>query len=579
MKLIDKNLSHKKLQIHVFAIFAFCFCVFIPLFISNNWFDGHDGIRFLCLFEQFKAGFMEGFLYPRWLPDNYGGYGYPDFVFYQPGFFYFLLPFSFILSDTLILFFFGLFLLLFIGALSVYFLVREYSNPFSAFLASLFFVITPYIYVNLYVRCDLAEYASMMLIPSCVLSFEKLRQSLKNNRREILFFIISSILMTILVYTHPFTAMFAFPVFLLYSLSPALEKDFRQTPQFFIFILLAIFAATALSAPYWLSAFLMKNYVNYKAALSNELQTQDHLLAFTQLFSRFWGFGGSLAGAGDQMSFQLGLPHFILAIFGFLFARSRFFRFVFFVYICSIFLLLDNPVNRIFWSKMPLLNMVQFPWRLFSLIAFLQILAIVPVFLRISQMNELRRCYFGIIMLLLSLIFYNQIFFMKSSEADTRIVLEQHRLGRKLIFGSYSSFNEFFPVYIKKHPDKARGNAEILEVISDKSRNTSIQTLSYSSSYKYSGVVSSEHGTILRVLQFYFPGFEVLVDGKSIIEKINVNDDGSFIFEVPAGEHLINIYYSGTPYDTHIFILALSGFMIAIFAAKQFLGIEREKMT
>src|SRR5262245_38773724 len=29
-----------------------------------------------------------GSWYPRWLPDLNGGYGYPVFVFYQPGYFY-----------------------------------------------------------------------------------------------------------------------------------------------------------------------------------------------------------------------------------------------------------------------------------------------------------------------------------------------------------------------------------------------------------------------------------------------------------------------------------------------------------
>ncbi|MBY0406387.1 MAG: hypothetical protein K2Q01_01750, partial [Rickettsiales bacterium] len=51
-------------------------------------------IRYPYLLEQFRAQFDAGVWYPRWLSALYGGYGYPSFVFYPPGYFYFSLPFT-----------------------------------------------------------------------------------------------------------------------------------------------------------------------------------------------------------------------------------------------------------------------------------------------------------------------------------------------------------------------------------------------------------------------------------------------------------------------------------------------------
>ena len=481
---------NEKIQIEIllrdfFAIFAFSFFLFLPLFISNNWFDGHDGIRFLCLFEQFKAGIIEGVLFPRWLPDNYGGFGYPDFVFYQPGFFYFLLLFSFFIEDTLTLFFISLFILLCLGAFAVYLLARRYYSSLGAVVSALLFTLTPYIYVDIYVRSDLAEFASMMIIPWIFFVIEKFIYTV-DTKKILIYFVFCSLLMAILVYTHPFTAMFFFSFcFLIYAFS-FFYTERAKAKSAVLFVFFAIFAGISLSAPYWLTAFLMKQYVNYKVALTNGLETKNHLLYISQFFSRFWGFGGSIKGINDEMSFQLGAPHFILAVFGFFCAKDRKFKIIFMIYLLSLFFLLDNQFNRFIWSRVPFINMVQFPWRLLSVISFLQIFSIFPFILRISQIPGKKAMVILLFLPAFFLFYYEKMLYMKTSDADTRVVLTQHRDGRKFIFGSYSSFNEFFPVYIKRHPEKARGNRGLIEVLGD---DVVVRELSYSSAYRYSAVV------------------------------------------------------------------------------------------
>src|SRR5712692_6644014 len=47
-----------------------------------------DVLRYLILSQLFSDAIAGGAWYPRWIPALNGGYGYPQFVFYQPGYFY-----------------------------------------------------------------------------------------------------------------------------------------------------------------------------------------------------------------------------------------------------------------------------------------------------------------------------------------------------------------------------------------------------------------------------------------------------------------------------------------------------------
>ncbi len=545
------------------AIFAACVMAFLPLFLSGNWFDSHDGIRFLCLFEQFRDAFKEGLLYPRWLPDNYGGYGYPDFVFYQPAFFYFVLPFSLLLGDTLISFFAAMLVLLFLGSLGIYFLSRLFCGAKASLAAAVLFVLTPYTYVDIYVRGDLAEFASMMVLPWLLRCLVGADDALKGGRGVMVPFVTASLLAALLVYMHPFTSLFFYPLFMLVSLFPFLEGDSGRGSRLFVFAALAIFAGACLGAPYWLPAFLMKGHVNYRNALSGELQTHLHLLHPMQFFSTRWGFGGSAAGPGDGMSFQLGIPHFALACAGFALSKSRRVRAFFVLYMLSLLLIVDSAVNRFIWGWVPLLDMVQFPWRLLSVVATLQVLCSLPCLERIWRMRKGAAPAIFAGLLCVTAFIYRPAFFMRTSKADVRKVLEQHVEGRKMIMASYSSFNEFFPSHIKRHPGEPRGGREILQISGNGAR---IRKLSGSSSYRYAAVVSSQGGARLRVLQFYFPGMSLSLDHRDLTLDVEVAEDGTFSVEIPPGKHLVEVSYPGTPYDFIAMMLAFSGGGLAFFA-------------
>jgi hypothetical protein len=66
----------------------------------NDWPNSQSGLRYAYLLDHFCDAFRHGMVYPRWLPNAFGGYGYPTFVYYQPGFFFWCLPLGLLLGDV-----------------------------------------------------------------------------------------------------------------------------------------------------------------------------------------------------------------------------------------------------------------------------------------------------------------------------------------------------------------------------------------------------------------------------------------------------------------------------------------------
>jgi hypothetical protein len=98
---------------------------------------------------------------------------------------------------------------------------------------------------------------------------------------------------------------------------------------------------------------------------------------FFQLFSPRWGFGTSVPGPNDDVSFQLGIVPVVLSLFALVpLLRStirerlgqwavRLTLFFSAMTVVVVFLMLD--VSATLWQVLPLAQLAQFPWRLLTL--------------------------------------------------------------------------------------------------------------------------------------------------------------------------------------------------------------------
>jgi uncharacterized membrane protein len=136
-------------------------------------FESNDLKYHLIWLQHFYQQLTEGIIYPRWLAgDNYG-YGSPTFVFYPPLIYYLgsLLKFIGLDTENAIISLFSL--AIFLAGFNFYFSSYDASckgfahrnAKIAALIGALFYITTPYLALNIYLRGALAELWSLVWIP------------------------------------------------------------------------------------------------------------------------------------------------------------------------------------------------------------------------------------------------------------------------------------------------------------------------------------------------------------------------------------------------------------------------------
>ncbi len=548
-------------------------CLIVLPYCMEYWPGSHDSLRYACLFSMFKDSFLAGNIYPRWLPDEYGGYGYPTFVFYQPGIFYLMLPFFLVCRDILCSFVATAAVVVFAGGAGAFFLVEKIMGDFKAALFSaLLFLLTPYLFVDLYVRGDMSELSAMMFAPWVLLAAVSLNRRFKEGGSGGGPLVLVSISLAAIVYLHPFVAMFMY--LLVIAIIPPMMADTPKPARgrYGIACLIAFACGAMLSSPYWLPAFMMRGEVDYSSALKGAYVASDNLVYPSQFFSRFWGYGHSRPGFdSDGLSFQLGLPHFILSVLGFAVCRSRKLIFgVFISYLACIFLM--STLSGFLWKNIPGMGIIQFPWRLLSAAALVQAVCVSGLALHFP---DGRKAYVaGGAVLFLSALWYLPMFAVEKYPDKTSDLLDKFIRTKYEGFYVFAAGNEFLPRTALRHPPFPRLSRPMLEVSDPKTRAGEFED---SSQHHPHFALSCAEAQTITLNQFYFPGWAVSVAGKRVEDSTlrrSISPDGRIQVQFPAGENIeLEAYYDRVPYSRPANYAALFG--LCLLAAV--LAIERRK--
>jgi hypothetical protein len=129
-----------------------------------------------------------------------------------------------------------------------------------------------------------------------------------------------------------------------------------------------------LAIVFWLPALAARRYIQEASWLQGTYNYALHFVYPSQFFSAFWGFGFSVPGPNDGMSFQLGIVQWAVAVVAALAAfgiarpalRTRRSETLFLVIASMIALLAMTPITQPLWAIFPLAASVQFPWRLLA---------------------------------------------------------------------------------------------------------------------------------------------------------------------------------------------------------------------
>lgn len=516
----------KKLILPLILLILSC----IPLFdlARPGMFLSHDGEAHIGRLASFYRSLTEGNLIPRWGGTLNGGFGHPVLMFLFPlpmylGSIFHFLGFSFIDSIKLI---FGLSFIA--SGLAMYLWIKEIWGEEAGFVAGLLYMFAPYRFVDLYVRGAIGENSAFVWPP--LICYFLLILSHKFKWR---YLVGGSLSLAGLILSH--NALSLMFLAIIFGYTGYLIFISRKKSQSIIYYLFSILLGFGLSAFFWVPSFFEGKYTLRDIILSSG-EFINHFPNLSQLFNSPWGYGGSPAG----FSLQIGIIQWLVIftspiVLLFLWRRKDkytiFYGFLIIVFVIILFLLL--PISIPVWQKISLLQKFQFPWRFLSLAVFIPAVLAGGLIYILPKKTKL----VAVLSLLLVSVWLNKDYchakgyFVKSD----RYFSEEYR--------GTTDTGESSPRWgIRGFDGEVR--KDNIEVIGGKAEVRQIKRLS--NLHLYEVKVISEKAQFLENT-LYFPGWEVLIDGKKTsVEFQDPNHRGLLTFFVPQGQHETKVVFTET---------------------------------
>ncbi|MCL5783741.1 MAG: YfhO family protein [Patescibacteria group bacterium] len=533
MKFSSKYLSHTNLLTILLTI-SLSFLAVSNL-LKPGYFSMHDDIQIMRFFEINKC-FQDGQIPCRWVPDMGGGYGHPLFN-YHPVFPYYLgqvfsiFSFSFI-DTTKILFLLSLVL----SGIFMYLLAKEFFGKLAGLVAAIFFVYAPYHSVDIYVRGDLTESWGIAFFPLITLGLYKYLRE-----RKPIWFVVSALSLAGLFLSHNIMTMLFVPVVLTLVLYWSIAL--RQIKKIYG-IALIFLMATGLAAFFLLPSFFELPLINVRQ-IGGYYNFRDHFVTLNQLFiNRNFGYGPSILGPNDTLSFQIGWPHWLIlfiipAVVIYFFRKKNYFfagTVLLFLFFSITAIFMSHSKSVFIWEKISLLQFVQFPWR------FLGIIIFTSSFLAASFVSVLKD-YIKIVLafvLIIAAIVLNYQYF-RADKYYPNMTDQEMLSGENFLRQSMTTFLDYVPEKVKDLPQK---EAADIPAASDKSVSFS-KIIKGSNWWYFSGDNSGGKEAQIKIPIFYFPNWQVLANSKPA--ALTEDQSGLMEINVAPGKFIVQGKLTDTP--------------------------------
>jgi hypothetical protein len=533
------------------------YCLFIVLLLLYwavkslfvpGFFTMHDDEQIARLFDLDQA-LRFGQIPPRIAPNLGFGYGYPFFNFYPPLAYYVaeifkIIGFSYIGSTKLMI---GLGFIL--GAFFMYLFSKEFFGRLGGVISAIFYTYAPYHAVDVYVRGALPEFWSMVFLPAIFWAFYKIKQDYKWK-----YFILCVVFLSLLILSHNLVMIMAAPFIIAWI--AFLVFDSRNKKNFLLTSCVALAVSFLITSYFWIPSFFERQYTMVNLLTTELANYGQHFVCVQQFWNSPWGYGGSVAGCVDGMSFQLGKLHIILSLFALILAirfyflkKTRTIGTTILIFIIFLFLsiFMAAPYSQFIWDKINFLWYIQFPWRFLIFTSFFSSFLAGSLFL-IPLSNKIK---ISLAVIIISVLLWkNESYFAPSkflplAKDINYISQEKIRWDTSILSWEYvpkgvatkrSSINTTI-IDI----DKKGIATKSYEVIKGDMVVKQIRDLPQEKEY----VVSSNRDSVLRINTYSFPGWKVYVDGKQTAYTDN-NRLKLITLNSLIGHHVILVRFADT---------------------------------
>lgn len=518
-------------------ILALIICPFVFLhFRSANFFLTHDGMFHIERTYNFVSSLKEGNFPPAWTNLYNQGFGSPIFLY--------LFPVPYIVSVLLSLLGLGWVSVIkldflfwdFVAAVGMYLWLHRglaFSKT-AAIIGAIFYLYSPANLSQVFVRGSLREFAGAAMFPLVLYQVKNI-----SGRLDAKSISLGGLTLGLFLLTDGITVVMFLPIAVLYSLTLLIShpQKLRFVVSAGISLVIGFLIASYIYLPFIFEMKFLRGPTSYYL---------EHFVYWWQLFDYHWGFGFSLPGPNDSMSFQLGVINLLVIVATvFLYIRKRlsFSHFEKLLTVCLIgylILIVESPLSHWLWKMASPIQLIQLPWRL--LVPAVFILSIMAS----SLVNKLKLSQKWVIVLFLA-VFLISFRYLRTNQV---FLFDAKYLGKNS--SDATAYHEFIPVW-RSNTSQFADYPKRVEVVSG---GASVGTVTEKNSQFLFSIASTKDSTI-RLNSLYYPGWKALVDGleTKIIITSNKNRplidnrdlSGLMEINVPKGAHQINFIFTDTP--------------------------------
>jgi hypothetical protein len=491
---------------------------------------GHDAFSYHPRLVEFHENIRNGIFLPRWAPDFEFGAGQPFFLFSGPLPYYAAEVWRLLSFDSVVSFNLTAVAGILASAAFMFLFAGYHFGPRAGLLAAVAYIYAPYFHVDIFVRHDFSELMAFPLYPLSLYGFSRYARE-----RNLHFLVLGAVAWSAIMLTHNPSALLFSPLLLAFTFFLGWNA---RSMRALIGMLAGIVIGIGLAACVWLPALAESRYVHLERIVEGEFHYTDHFVYPQQFFSWTWGYGKSIVGPGDQMSFSLGLGHLLLipAAVWLIYVGNKPAMRPWLVFLGSslvILVVLMTPASRWLWDHLPFLKQVQFPWRLLGDASL--ILAILAG-LYASSLASRRHAdiwfWAGMAVLILPNLahigpagYYPLDAVQWTPEGLAKIGLEPGRF-------------EFEPKWVEQ---RMIYTEEKIKIVSGSAMISNLRR----SPTSWQVESNAQTDAVLQAALLYFPGWTVSIDGAKTAIEI-ASGSGRVQFHVPSGMHHISIEFRRT---------------------------------
>ncbi len=534
------KIESKANLLFIFLILGIAILYLIPL-ISSGFIIGHDSQIVLAREAARIEAIKDGQFPVRWAQDLNYGYGNPSFIFFYPlsGYLLFFFHLLTIPLETAYEILLGTSFIF--APIAFYFWVKQFLNKQAAFIGAIFYGLSPYLFLDVYVRAHIGESLSFVLIPAVLYFLEK-------NFKKITLtnILLGGISYALLIQTHVIMSfMFSF-IFASYIL---LKSKFQIKPIFHNSLIL--FLGLMLSAYFWVPIVFESKFINSELFVGDWYK--NHFLNISKVAYSSWGFGSNVNEKGG-LAPQIGIVQGLLVLLSLTILKTKKRKNVlFWIFAFTVGIFMSTNLSSFLWSNLHMLQKFQFPWRFIALSTFSAGVLIAYVF---SIYNNK---YFKLVTIALLIL----------TAIPMARVWKNQSFGDAYYFkynGTATFHNEATTIWVAG--DASKEASEKVEIISGEGKID--QKERKSNLHKF--YVNAE--TNMKALDntVYFPGWRVEIDGQKVpIEFQDPNHRGLITFNIPKGNHSALVKFAESPVrllSDIISLIALIGLALGLIFRK-----------